>query len=138
MTQPALYGRDLGVFWTDTGPDADSGFTEVTGINVFAQSILCRLTTPFASVAGCPNDCLDVRSYLGAGIKNDDVQRIQSEVQTQVLRDERAQSCNVRASYDTVAKSLTLVIRITCAAGPFTMTLAVSAVTVELLNLSAN
>jgi len=139
MTQPADFGRDLATVWTATGPDLDSGFTEATGIDVLAQSLVRRLTTPHGSVAGCPNDCIDLRAMLGAGVTNQDVQTIQSAVQNEIQRDARVMpSSTVRAQYNTTTRVLVLTIRVVTASGPFTMTLAVSSVTVELLNVSAN
>lgn len=138
MTQPSDFGLDLATVWTETGPDLDSGFTEATGIDVLAQSLVRRLTTPHGSVVGCPNDCIDLRALLGAGVTNQDVQALQSAVQTEIQRDARVLQSTVRAQYDTVTKALTLTIRVVSAAGPFAMTLSVSAVSVQLLNVSAN
>jgi phage baseplate assembly protein W len=138
MTQPADFGRDLATVWTETGPDLDSGFTEATGINVLAQSLVRRLSTPHGSVVGCPNDCTDLRTLLGAGITNSDAQAVQSAAQTEVQRDARVLQSAVTAQYNTATKAIVLSIRIVTAAGPFTMTLAVSSVTVQLLNVSAN
>jgi hypothetical protein len=138
MTSPEDFGRDLATVWTDQGPDLDSGFTEATGIDVLVQSILRRLSTPHGSVMGCPNDCLDVRDFLGSGLSNADVQKAQSAIQAELQRDARVLTSSVRATYDQATKSLGLTVSVTSAAGPFTMTLAVSAVTVSLLNTSAN
>jgi phage baseplate assembly protein W len=139
MTQPGDFGIDLATVWTANGPDLDSGFTEARGINVLAQSLVRRLSTPHGSVAGCPNDCLDVRTLLGSGVSNADAQAIQAAVQNEIQRDARVMPAStVRASYNTATRKLSLVLRIVTAAGPFTMTLAVDSVTVELLNVSAN
>lgn len=136
MTQGDPFGRDLASFWGPQGPDID--FNEVSGIDVLLQRIIRRISTPKGSVVGCPNDCIDVRTYLGAGITNADVQGIQAEIQTQILRDEAVLSCNVTSSYNTTTRALSVAIRGSSALGPFSMTLSVSAVSVQLLNTSAN
>lgn len=130
------FGTCMSVIWTAQGPDL--GFTPATGIDVLAQSLMCRLTTPHGSVMGCPNDCIDVRDFVGSGMTQSDVQKAQAAIQAQIQRDERVLTSTVRATYNQATKVLGLTISVTSAAGPFTMTLAVSAVTVSLLNLSAN
>ena len=120
MTDP--FGTCMAVVWGPQGPDLN--FTPATGISVYFQSLMCRLTTPHGSVMGCPNDCLDVRDFVGAGMSQTDVQRAQAQLNAQVDRDERTLTSNTRATYDTVTKSLTIAITGTTAAGPFALTLA--------------
>jgi hypothetical protein len=111
----------------------------VHGLQVLAQALMCRLTTPRGSVAGCPNDCMDIRDFLGAGISQADAQTIQSSILAEINRDARVMpQSTVRVQYNTADKSLTISLRVVCAQGPFTMTLAVSKVSVQLLNVSAN
>lgn len=133
------FGRDMTTVWTSNGPDLDSGFTEVTGINVLIQRLMRRITTPHSSVPGCPNDCIDIRAYLGAGITNADVQGIQSAIKTQMERDEAVlPGVSVVSQYNPATRGLSVKIAGSSALGPFAMTLAVSQVSVQLLNTSAN
>jgi hypothetical protein len=138
MTQPNIFGRDLASVWTATGPDLDSGFTEATGIPVLIQRLIRRITTPHGSVQGCPNDCIDVRNYLGAGITNADAQAIQSQIQTEWLRDQGVLSVQVTAQYNSTTNTLIIKGSGMSADGPFSLTLEVSRVTVDILNMSAN
>lgn len=130
------FGTCMAVVWGAQGPDLN--FTPATGLQVYLQSLICRLTTPHGSVMGCPNDCLDVRDFVGAGLTQTGVQRAQAEVNAQVQRDERTLTSDTRASYDTAVKKLTIAITGTTAAGPFKLTLEVDQVTVSILNASAN
>lgn len=133
------FGLDLATVWTSNGPDLDSGFTEVTGITLLIQRLIRRLSTAHGSVVGCPNDCIDIRAYLGAGITNADVQGIQSAIKTQLERDEAVlPGVSVVSQYNPATRALAVKIAGSSTLGPFAMTLAVSQVTISLLNTSAN
>lgn len=139
MTQQNPFGRDLATVWTAQGPDLDSGFTEATGIDVLLQRLVRRISTPHGSVAGCPNDCIDVRNYCGAGLSNADAQAAQAQIATELERDQAVlPGVSVRMQYNAATRGLTITIRGSSTLGPFSMTLAVGEVTVELLNQSAN
>ncbi len=130
------FGTCMAIVWTSQGPDLN--FTPATGLDVYLQSLMCRLTTPHGSVMGCPNDCLDVRDFVGAGMTQTDVQRAQAKVNAQVQRDERTLTSDTRATYDTATRKLTIAITGTTAAGPYKLTLAVGSVDITILNASAN
>lgn len=136
MTTTANYGQDFAVVETATGPDIDFAHL-ATGVDVLANSLLCRLTTPHGSVIDSPNDCLDVRALLGAGLTQADMQGVQQRVQREVERDARVLGATVSASYNTGTRAMTLTIRVATAQGPFTMTLSVSNVSVALITASA-
>jgi len=131
-----LYGRDFSVVSTPTGPDIDFAHL-TTGIAVLGNSLYCRLTTPHGSVIDAPNDCLDLRALLGAGITQADMQSVQQRVQRECERDQRVLSASVSATYNQTERALSLTIRVVSAQGPFTMTLNVTDVSVALLQASA-
>lgn len=138
MTQ-GVFGTDLATVWTSAGPDLDSGFTEATGIDVLIQRLVRRLTTAHGSVPGCPNDCIDVWQYLGAGITNADAQAIQAQIKAEVERDQAVlPGVSVTTQYDAATRTLSVKIAGSSTLGPFSMTLAIGSVTVDLLNTSAN
>ena len=130
------YGRDFAVVSTATGPDIDFAHLS-SGVNVLANSLYCRLTTPHGSVIDSPNDCIDVRSLLGAGLTQADMQVVQQRVQRECERDARVLSATVTATYNQASRVLDLVIRVQTAQGPFSMTLSVNDLSVALITASA-
>jgi hypothetical protein len=55
-------------------------------------------------------------------------------VQQECLKDQQVTACNVTGTFSFTTSVLTMTIMVTSGAGPFTMVLAVSQVTVQLLN----
>ena len=137
LATDGIYGRDLRIVFLATGPDLDPAMTEVTGIQLLAQSLVCRQMIVHGSIVGFPNDGIDVRAYLGKGIRPGGAQQIGQEVAAELQRDKRVFSATVVATFDQGGKTLRLVETINCALGPFTMTLVVSAVSVQLLQQEA-
>ncbi len=139
MTQPASvinYGTDLA---SVPNPDANgqidltSDMAETSGLSVLAQSIVRRQTTPHGSVIDCPNDCIDVRDFLSAGMTPVQLQAIPATIKNELLRDERVLSVNVQVTYTPGNNSLKIVETIFSSAGPFRLTLDVSKVTLTVL-----
>lgn len=135
-TSTQNYGRDFAVVSTSTGPDIDFAHL-AAGVDVLANSLYCRLTTPHGSVIDSPNDCLDLRALLGAGLTQADMQSVQQRVQRECERDARVLGASVTATYNQASRVLSLVIRVATAQGPFSMTLSVSDLTVALITASA-
>jgi hypothetical protein len=145
MNQPPLpFGID---FWIGPAPgpvgftgnpqlllDGDPSLRTVTGRALLAQSLLCRQSTSRGSVIDCPNDCLDLRDYLGAGMTPAQVLALYGTIQAELLKDQRVTQVSVNGSYSFQTSILTLNEAITSSYGPFTLVLNVSQVTVQLLN----
>ena len=133
MTQPIdPYGSDIGLFFGPTGVgDMDSGAAEVQGRAMLAQRILARLTTRRGTVIDCPNDCLDVRDMLRATNSLSIIAGYQGVIQAEVVKEQEVQAALVTVTYKN--ERMTIVIAIQSGTGPFTLTLVVSAVTLEIL-----
>lgn len=134
QSSPNPFGDAL---WT--GPNAqgiidmDPMLRRVTGRDVLSQSLVRRQTTPRGTVVDSPNDCFDVRSWVSDGMTQAQLQQLSNVIRTELLRDQRVQDCQVQVSYNTGTSALTVVENIQSGYGPFSLTLAVTAVTVQIL-----
>lgn len=137
---PSPYGIE---FWIGFTPqsvanhfvlDADPSMRTTTGRALLVQSLLCRQTTPRGSVIDCPNDCIDLRDYVSAGMTPLQITQMFGTIQGELLKDQRVAQATVTGTYSFQTSVLTLNEAIQSAYGPFTMTLNVSAVNVILLN----
>ena len=107
---------------------------EATGNDVLIQSIVRRHLTIKGSDIASPNDGIDVRVYIKAGLTQTDISGIAAAVQQELVRDQRIlPSTTVTASYNTETLVLTLNEVIQTASGPFSLTLAISQVTVDVI-----
>lgn len=128
------FGSDL---WLGVGPDGsldiDASMREISGIHVLAQSLIMRQFTPTGSSIANPDDCIDLRNYLSAGLTQAQIQQIGAVIQSQLRRDQRVQSVAVNVSFNSSNSTLTVVENVVSSAGPFTLTLAVSNVNIAIL-----
>ncbi len=125
------FGRDLASFATGGSVDLDPSMAEATGLDVLVQSLVRRHVTPTGSAILYPNDGVDVRSYIKAGMNVQDISQICGTVQTQLRRDQRVIDCSVTGTFDSATDTLTLTEKILAnVVGPFTLTLAISQVSV--------
>jgi hypothetical protein len=131
MAEPD-YGSDLSCT-TDLNPLCPV----VEGAEMMAQVCLHRLYCRKGGLIGSPNEeTLDARDFIGQGINGvRDLQRIKGVVTNVLLADERIATVSVEATFDSKANLLTLRITGTGALGPFALTLLVSALTIELLEV---
>ena len=130
------FGRDIAVVSTATGPDLDLSRMS-SGTQTVANSLYCRLTTPFGSVIGAPNECLDIRQMLGLGVTSAGLQSIQDAIKSQCERDQRVLAASVVCVYNLGSLTMNATINILTATGPFTLTLSVSNLTIAILTASA-
>lgn len=129
-----IFGTDLWLgISADGALDIDATCRETSGLHVLAQSLAARQTTAPGTFIGAPDDCFDIRSWLSRGMTQAQIQQLGSQVQAQLLRDQRVQAVNVTSSYNVATSTLTLVEQVTSGAGPFTLTLIVSQVTIQVL-----
>jgi len=128
------YGRDLQVIFNAQGAgDITPGGLEVTGRRVLANRLLCRQTTPRGSVQGAPNDCFDVRDWLSAGFSPTEMSQLRGRIKSELQNDVGVHTVDVKMTYDSAAKKLTIVESIESSAGPFVLTIGVTSLTVEAL-----
>ena len=128
---PNPYGVDL---WWDKD-DLDPMMREVGGNLVLAQWALRCITTPVGSLLDDPGFGYDVQQWLNSDVEigQPQIAQIQSGISKALLRDERVLAVSVTAVYVAASAMLILTIVLTGAAGPFTLTVGVTSVTVALL-----
>lgn len=123
------YGSDFSIT-----TDLDPMLRLVSGTELMNQVCVRRLyCRPGALLSNPVDNTLDVRDFLSQGITTRDLPTIQGRCQAALLGDQRIYSATVAATFDPNLNVLTLAITGNGALGPFNLTLAVSAVTVELL-----
>ena len=130
-----VYGRDLACLPNADGIlDLTGDMQEATGPDVLIQSIVRRHLTVKGSDIASPNDGIDVRLYVKAGLTQTDISGIAAVVQQELIRDQRVlPSTTVTASFNTETLILTLTEVIQTANGPFSLTLAIGQVTVDII-----
>jgi hypothetical protein len=124
------FGRDL---WCDGDIRAD--MAEATGVTLVAQAVIGRLET---EVGGCFYDseygeglCDLVNS---TGTTEEDVIR---KIETGALKDERVELCDVTSvEFDNESETITASASLETSAGPFSMTIEISVLEVDMLNLT--
>lgn len=133
MTQPAtIFGSCLATLPDVNGIiDFTPDFQMATGIKVLAQSLVRRQTTPHGSVITSPNDCVDIRSMLSKGVSQSQVAAIAQSLRSELLRDQRVLGAQVSIALDTTTGNATITETIQTGAGPFTLTLALTATTIS-------
>lgn len=123
------YGTDL-----SCTSDLDPTLRDVTGDDLMAQVVLHRLFCRQGRLLSNPVDnTIDLRDKIAAGIKPGDEATIQGQCASALVGDERIISANVKATFSTFTSTLTLNIKGQGSRGPFNLTIAATAVTVELL-----
>jgi hypothetical protein len=122
------YGTDISA---TTG--LDPAFTLVTGNRILAEAALRRLTTQRGSLFYAPDYGTDVREML---LGKMDVRRLtdwRARIESEVRKDDRIASVKASLSFDPQTGIVTVKVAGQGGAGPFAFTLAVDAVSVELL-----
>jgi hypothetical protein len=118
------HGYDLsGIL--DLSPDLRT----VHGREALIEALARRLTTPRGGLWYDPSYGHDVRQYVNAP------SLVESQVSAECLKDERVLDAEVTVL--SVGEELRISVEITDARGPFTLTLVVTQVTVELLRNAA-
>jgi phage baseplate assembly protein W len=131
-TVRAPYGVD-----TSAVPDLDLLFVPQTGPRVLAEAIARRLSTPRGGLFYDPSYGLDLRDYLNAKFGRGDETRLRAAIANECIKDERILSADATVSLNVALQTLTLSLKLTTANGPFSLTLAISAVTTTILNFAA-
>jgi phage baseplate assembly protein W len=123
-----VLGTDIGCY-----PDLDSSGALVSGRTMLAQALARRLTTPRGGLFYDTNYGTDLRLYLNEGMTNEAQSRIKAAVESECLKDERVSACSAEVSFSLQTQLLKVSISVDTKAGPFSLTLAVSSLTVDLL-----
>lgn len=123
------YGQDLSCM-----TDLDPVMRLVSGVELMRQVAFRRLYCRQGSLLSDPTaETLDVRDFMGMAVESGGLSKIQGLCQAALLGDARIDSAVVIATFSNATRKLTLQISCTGSNGPFELTLAVSALTVEVL-----
>jgi len=123
---------------TDLGTDfsCTSDFTPdlalATGRSNLAQAIARRLITPRGGLIDDPNYGFDLTQFVNDDLSVPDLARIESSVVAECNKDERIDAATCRISLSG-AGVMMVTILLEDAAGPFTLVLSVTDVTVSIL-----
>ena len=136
MTQPAPnYGVDFWIGPNATGAmDADPSMRVISGRGLISQSLLCRLSTPRGSVIDCPNACMDLRDYVSAGMMPSQIAALIGLINAEVAKDQRMIQVGSVATFNPTTATLKVTVSGQSSFGPFSLVLAVTSVTVQILD----
>jgi phage baseplate assembly protein W len=123
------FGQDFD-FFDDLNPQ----MTLVGGLQNLGQAIKHRLETGRGTLFYAPNYGLDTRAWLEETIDPAFLSTAAVQIQNEVLKDERVNAATVNATFDLASDILTIQINVTTDNGPFVFILAVTSLTVTLLN----
>lgn len=111
--------------------DLDPYFTFVDGAAALGEALGRRLVTPRGSLIDDPAYGYDVRAHLNDDDPNPGA--IVAEVEAELAKDERVRRARAAVTFDAALGALVVVADVLTAEGPFRLTLAVSAVSADLL-----
>lgn len=120
-------GTDLSCV-TDCTPD----FAEVTGRTCLAQAVARRYITPRGRLIDDANYGYDLTQFVNDDMSPSDIARVQANAKAEAEKDERVFSASVSVALSRGGIMMVTVVLVD-AQGPFTLVLAVSAVTVQIL-----
>lgn len=124
-------GSDLSCI-TDLTPS----MAEVTGRRALAEAVARRWSTPRGRLIDDPNYGFDLTQFVNDDVDPPKLARIKAGAEAEAGKDERVEDAEVSLVF-TAGGLLIVTGTLTDAAGPFTLTCAVSAVTVQLLQVDA-
>lgn len=135
MTQPD-FGRDTSC------TDSLRVGVMVSGPRLVGEACYRRLTTPRGQLRGGEDEAnygIDLPGMVGSVKSENDVAAIPSRVKNELMRDDRLEDVSISATLVKTGPAIevTLEIEGQTGPGPFTLTLSVSDVKVELVGLSA-
>lgn len=111
-----------------------------SGVRLVAQACYRRLTTPRGTLRGGEDEQhygIDITELVGSATSAAEVAALQGRIRAELEKDERIESVNVSVTSSSrgPATTYTITVQAFTSEGPFTLTLAASDVTVELLGI---
>lgn len=129
------YGRDLA-----TQPNADGlidltpEMNEVEGLDVLIQRTVRRQVMPKGSDLSSSNDGINLIQYVKAGLTQQQISAVPGVILTELLRDQCIlRGTTVTAEFNASTNILTVQEDIISSAGPFSLTLTIDKVSVQVL-----
>src|SRR5262245_60329956 len=114
--------------------DLDPLFGVVFARENLAQALVHRLTTPRGTLLDDPAYGIDTRAYVSESLTAARLYQLKVDLETELERDERIQTADTTLT-PLAGDRLRLSLVLSTKEGPFTLVLAVSALTVELLQV---
>ncbi len=128
---PADFGTDLGCVF-----DLEATCAPVTGRKLLAQAIARRLITPRGRLIDDANYGTDLTEFINEDMSKRDIAMLLSAINAEVMKDERVASVTIDIiAPPNLTGAYTIRIDLEDADGPFSMTVAASSVTLELLKV---
>lgn len=115
-----------------------------TGLRLVGEAIFRRLTTPRGMLRGGEDEGiygLDLAGRIGTIASEADAAALQAQIRTECMKDDRIVDAAATVTATTTGPSTSYAIAVVCDVddgGSFTLTMAASAVTVELLGLTTS
>jgi hypothetical protein len=106
--------------------------TEVTGRQLLSEALIRRLLTPRGGLIDDTNYGYDLVGELNDDLSPNDIGRIGSSIDQEMLKDERVLASKTQVLFQNGVLIVTILI--TDGTGPFPLVLQVSGVTISLLN----
>lgn len=122
------FGTDVSVY-----PDLDPAFSPLSGTRVLCEAIAKRLSTPHGALAYAPDYGSDIRAFLNAGLTSSQVGALRAQIEAEVVKEERIQSCVAACSLDTRTQTLNVALTLVADSGPFVLVLGVTSITLSIL-----
>jgi phage baseplate assembly protein W len=129
MTQPD-FGTSVSCVF-----DLEATGQLITGYQVLSEALARRITTPRGRLLDDPNYGYDITGEVDDDVSAADVAEIAANMDAELEKDERVISSVTTATFVATTGILTTSTQILSGEGPFTLDLAVSAVTVQILNI---
>lgn len=107
-----------------------------SGFQVVAEAIIRRWSTSRGELIDDPEYGFNLTDLINDDLSTADVAYAQQQAAAEAQKDQRVLGATVTISLNTVPGVLTITGQMTTAQGPFTLVAAVSAVTVQLLQVS--
>ena len=115
--------------------DLETTLSTVSGPMVVVEAVVRRWSTPTGGLLGDPNYGFDLSAYCNADVTPRDVAQLSDSLNAEAEKDERVLECTSTVTLATDG-TLSVTANLTLLDGEeFTLVLAVSAVTVELLRV---
>ena len=115
--------------------DLETTLSTVSGPMVVVEAVVRRWSTPTGGLIGDPNYGFDLSAYCNADVSPRDIAQLTTSLNAEAEKDERVLECTSTAALGT-GDILTVTANLTLLDGEeFTLVLAVSSVTVELLRV---
>lgn len=120
-----------------TYPSLDPSFRLLQGIQVLAERLYRRFTTPKNFLTFQPGDGLDLRSFLSKAMTNREVQALKAQVEKEARKDQQVDDATATVVFNQSAESLTIALSVEPSdESSFTLTMGVTALDVTLLSVA--